>query len=50
VQVVNGNRHDEQPPQKRHQPRKKPIGASPSLYTPNGHVTETSTPKIDIVG
>ncbi len=50
MQVVNGNRHDEQPPQKRHQPRKKPIGGSRSVYTPDGHLTEESAPKIDVVG
>jgi len=48
--IISGTRHDEKPPQKRHQPRKKQNGISPSLYTPNGHLTENSAPKIDIVG
>ena len=47
--IVNGSRHDEQPPQKRQQPRKKHTGASASLYTPKGHLTEELPPKIDVV-
>ncbi len=48
--IIGENRHEERPPQKRHQPRKKQNGAGPSLYSPNGHLTENSAPKIDIVG
>jgi len=48
--IISDNRHDDRPPQKRRQPRKKQTGTTPSLYTPNGHLTENSAPKIDIVG
>jgi hypothetical protein len=48
--TVIENRHEDKPPQSRQPRRKKQSGATPSLYTPNGHLTENSVHKIDIVG
>ena len=50
IQIAKANRHEDQQPQKRQQPRKKDDGRSRSVYTPDGHLTEEAPPIIDLVG
>ena len=49
MQILKANRHDDQQPQKRQQPRKKDNSPSRSVYTPDGHLEEQPPPKIDII-
>ena len=49
MQIVRANRHDDQQPQKRQQPRKKDNSGSRSVYTPDGRLEEEPAPKIDVI-
>jgi hypothetical protein len=50
MQVLSTNRHEDQHPQKRQQPRKKDNTRSRSVYTPDGHIEEEPPRKLDVVG
>ena len=49
MQVVKSNKHEDQQPQKRQQPRKKDVTGTRSIYTPDGQLEEESASRIDLL-